>query len=206
MASGLDVWVAQPGGACRVDSGSWKVTVRDAHYQVFQWAGQSYANLSAPHAHWAANIPPGTYIVHAVEAKGGRATDHAIATVGCGEVKCVHLFVPGHDGHRPSGGRPDECVVEVTGVWGRDVQEDTPGGIEVSGTATGCDQVLVEVRVAQTGKSTVEVVGVTAGDWTAGVSNRELDARCGDALVVEVTCTEHRDCRATHEVDRLPCD
>ena len=81
MAAVLDVWIAKPGDACLVDDDEWLVRVFDAHGTVFQWAGNIYTDLPAPHAHWAGTIPPGCYVVQAVNAKSGVNTDHVIVTV-----------------------------------------------------------------------------------------------------------------------------
>jgi hypothetical protein len=100
--STLDVWVARPGSACRVDDNDWQVRVEDAHGQPYKWAGTSYAWLPAPNAHWAGAIPPGTYVVSAwrVAPKAGEPNraESAIVEVGCVAVACVRLFV----GMRPS--------------------------------------------------------------------------------------------------------
>lgn len=95
----LDVWVARPGMACRVDDLDWTVHVSDAHLEPYTWAGTSYANLPAPNAHWAGTLPPGTYVVHATRraARKGEPTraEATIVEVGCDEVACVRLFVAG---------------------------------------------------------------------------------------------------------------
>jgi hypothetical protein len=93
----LDVWVAKPGAACQVDDRDWEVRVEDAHGNAYQWAGNSYAALPAPQAHWAGTIPPGTYVVGARRptAKQGEPNraDSAIVEVGCERVTCVRLYV-----------------------------------------------------------------------------------------------------------------
>jgi len=93
----LDVWVARPGAACRVDDEDWVVRIEDAHGAVYQWAGTSYGALAAPHAHWAGNMQPGTFVVSAyrINAKKGEPnqSDSAIVEVGCDGVRCVRLFV-----------------------------------------------------------------------------------------------------------------
>jgi hypothetical protein len=92
----LDVWVAKPGEACRVDDHDWIVRVEDAHGNPFVWAGNSYAALPAPHAHWAGTIPPGTYVISATrKAKPGEPNiaDATIAEVCCDKVTCVLLWV-----------------------------------------------------------------------------------------------------------------
>jgi hypothetical protein len=113
----LDVWVARPGAACRVDDHDWFVRVEDAHGTPYEWAGHSYGSMPAPHAHWAGTIPPGTYVVRAARkaAKQGDPTEAApaIVEVPCDGVACVRLYVaplatrqPGRTIERPSQERP----------------------------------------------------------------------------------------------------
>jgi hypothetical protein len=109
----LDVWVAMPGAACRVDEQDWTVHISDAHLHPYTWAGTSFAALPAPNAHWAGVVPPGTYVVNATRKakKAGEPTraDATIVEVGCDGVSCVRLFVdakPRRD-PRPDDQRPD---------------------------------------------------------------------------------------------------
>lgn len=210
MATGLEVWIARPGNASAVDDQSWTVTVRDALYKVFAWKDVTYSGLPAPRAHWAGSIPPGTYIVRAVNQQGV-ATDHAIVMIECGDIKCVHLFVAGErrvkEPQQPdTPSRPERCAVTISGVIGRG-GPDLLEVIEVSGTATGCQKVQVRVHCADNSRSAAVDVPVPAGGkWTAKVPNAELGCRCGGRLVVEARCTTHDDCRAdTQRVERLGC-
>src|SRR5215468_10420180 len=111
MSAVLDVWIAKPGDASLVDDDEWLVRVFDARGIIFQWAGNTYDNLLAPHAHWAGTIPPGCYVVQAVNAQSGINTDHVIVTVGCEGNVCVRLFVG--DNRQPNG-----CEIKITDVIG----------------------------------------------------------------------------------------
>ncbi len=108
----LDVWVARPGIACRVDDLDWTIHVSDAHLEPYTWAGTSYANLPAPNAHWAGTLPPGIYVVHATRraARKGEPTraEATIVEVGCDEVACVRLFVAGKPRREPENPPDDE--------------------------------------------------------------------------------------------------
>jgi hypothetical protein len=110
----LDVWVARPGAACRVDDRDWMVRIEDAHGVAYAWAGTSYDSLPAPHAHWAGTIPPGTYVVRASRKAGkpGEPTnaEAAIVEVACDGIACVRLYVapiPVRQPGTPTGGDKD---------------------------------------------------------------------------------------------------
>src|SRR3954447_3677516 len=103
----LDVWVAKPDNASRMDDQSWRVTIYDALAQIFQWAGTTYADMPAPNGHWAGTVPPGTYVVSAQGTSNGLSTDHAIVSFDGGESMTVRLYV-----HQPGGGPgADGCSI-----------------------------------------------------------------------------------------------
>lgn len=196
MAAVLDVWVAKPGAACLVDDEEWLVTVYDAHGNVFEWAGSTYQNLPAPHAHWAGTIPPGCYVVQAINAKTGAHTDHAIVTVGCDGLACVHLFVPKEGG-------PQRCKITIKEVVG--IGEQVADSIHVTGTAAGCNKVEVSVTCS-TGKPHTVVVNVGAnGLWTADIDARNLRCICGKPVSVIARCAEHPECADELEEHKLHC-
>lgn len=101
----LDIWVAKPGAACQVDDRDWVVHIADAHLYPYSWAGTSYAALPAPQAHWAGNIPPGTYVITATrpKAKPGEPNraDAVIVNVCCDGLNCVRLFVNAKPSREP---------------------------------------------------------------------------------------------------------
>lgn len=206
MATGLDVWIAKQGHACRVDDGSWRVTIYDAHDKVFQWGGVSYSNLPAPQAHWAGNIPPGTYVVRAVSEDKKFTTDSAIVTVECVKIACALLYVA------PSGGRRDvpktpeperNCRIEIKDVEG--IGDSVPRAIKVTGLAANCKKVKVTISCGDDKTSKVEVVVGSNGQWMAEMQTRELRCRCGKPVVVIARCVEHPDCVDKFETDKLRC-
>jgi hypothetical protein len=205
MATGLEVWIARPGSACRMDDGSWLVTVYDAHNQVFEWAGMSYANMAAPNAHWAGSIPPGTYVVRAKHKTTGVQTDHAIAYVHCGEAVCVHLYVAGKKPDRPD--RPSDdhhCAIEIREVVG--IDGPIPSAIEVTGHATGCKSVRVTLTCSNEARRELVVPVSASGQWLALFKElQELNCRCHRMVAVVAQCVEHRECMDRYQSDKLNC-
>lgn len=202
MATGLEVWVAKPGNACRMDDGPWTVTVFDAHKQVFEWAGMSYADLAAPNAHWAGAIPPGTYVVRATSEETGTHSEHAIVTIDCGKVACVHLFVAGPK--RPDRPGPGGCEVRILEVTG--VGEPVPASIEVAGSAMDCKEVKVTLACTS-GQTREMVIPVPAsGHWTVHFKEvQRLDCRCGGPVSVTAQCTENPACMDRFHANELRC-
>lgn len=201
MATGLEVWIAKPGSACRMDDGPWSITVFDAHNQPFEWAGMSYANLDAPNAHWAATIPPGTYVVRATNKKAGQQTDHAIVTVNCGQVACVHLFVAGSKRRPPVDHDCEIRIREVIGIGGA-----VPAVIEVTGTAAGCNQVKVTLTCTNQQAREMTVPVSASGHWTAQFKEvRKLNCRCGRPISVTAQCVENAACSDRFQSNELRC-
>ncbi len=194
MAAVLDVWIARPGDACLVDDDEWIVEVDDSHGNVFQWAGTTYANLPAPHAHWAGTIPPGCYVVYAVNAKTGIHTDHAIVAAECTGVICVRLFVAGS---------PASCKITIKEVEG--IGQPVASAVQVTGTASNCDNVQVTLSCA-TGLAHTTTVPVSAnGSWTAIISAENLRCLCGKPVTVKAQCIEHQECQDQFQSDMLKC-
>ncbi|WP_133117841.1 hypothetical protein [Burkholderia ubonensis] len=202
MAAILDVWIAKPGDPCYVDDREWFVNVLDANGNVYHWSSKDYANLQAPHGHWADSIPPGCYIVQAQgrDDKGQPIyTDHAIVEVGCEGYVCVRLFVA--DAQEP-GPRPRRCEIQITEVTGIGSE---PTSIQVSGTAVNCKQIDITVhcRSAQTAHT---VAAVTAsGHWTANLSASELRCKCGRGVFVKAFCVDDPNCVRVFETEKLSC-
>jgi hypothetical protein len=197
----LDVWIAQPGSACRVDDHAWLVTIFDAHTNVFEWpGGVKYVDLAAPQGHWAGKVPPGVYVVQAVSKETGRSTDHAIVMVDCSDTACVHLYVP-KTGQHPTG----KCKITITDIHGEGAK-DRPASIQVSGTAAHCGNVEVTLACrAQQQHQTVVVPVSGTGDWQAVFREFErLGCACGGPVTVVAQCKENPDCQARWE-GKLPC-
>lgn len=199
MSIGLDVWIAKSGSVCQVDDATWNVTIYDAHGKVYQWAGATYANLAAPHAHWAGTIPPGTYVVHAVNQTTGTHTDHAIVTVAPMRASAVILYVSTGKNERP---RPVKCKITIKDVVGNG---QPVRRLHVNGTAQACDRVELEVYCNErmAGKETVEVF---SGNWETVVSlDPHSECSCGGSISVIASCIKHPDCTARYDTDRLNC-
>jgi hypothetical protein len=195
----LDVWVAQRGAVCRVDDHSWLLTIFDAHNNVFQWAGITYADLPAPHAHWSGKLPPGTYVIQAVNADTGEHTDHAIIAVECDDAECVRLFVPNKK-------EPPDCKIHIedaVGILGPTGSADATS-IQVTGTAAGCKKIKVTVDCLPGKGQTVVVVG-TGGKWQADVPLKP-GCRCGGKLHVTATCVDNPKCADEFDQPKLRCD
>jgi hypothetical protein len=201
MSIGLDVWIARAGCAAHVDDTAWRVSLLDAHGKPYQWAGAAYTNLAAPHAHWAGTVPPGTYVVYAVNETSGVQTDHAIVTIEAMRASSVRLYVAGKDSRPERPARPKtKCEIRIETVVGRG---NPLRAIRVAGTAQNCDGVEIELRCRQ------DVVGsakaaVSGGAWKAEIPNREA-CRCGEPVTVIVRCARHPDCTARFDTDRLQC-
>lgn len=206
MATGLDVWIAKQGHACKVDDGSWRVTIYDAHDKVFEWGGISYSNLPAPHAHWAGNIPPGTYVVRAVSEDKKLSTDSAIVTVECVKIACAILYVAPSKGRPITPGVPQpegRCRVEIKEVVG--IGESVPRTIKVTGIAANCKKVKVTISCGDDKTSKAEVAVGSNGEWTTHLQAREIGCRCGKPVIVIARCVEHPDCVDKFESDKLRC-
>lgn len=199
MAAILDVWIAKPGDACLVDDDEWLVTVDDPHGLIFEWAGTTYANLPAPHAHWAGTIPPGCYVVHAVNARTGATTDHTITTVGCTGDVCVRLFVSGKEGEPP----PPDCKIKIKEVSG--AGQPIASAIKVTGAAAGCQNVRVTVTCASGLTQSVTVAVSSGGTWTATIDAGNLRCICGKPATVIAQCVEHRECKDELRLQKLQC-
>jgi hypothetical protein len=196
MPAVLDVWVAKPGSVCQVDDDHWLVRVFDAHGTIFSWFGTTYTDLSAPHAHWAGTIPPGTYVVQAVNANTGVETDHAIVVVDCAGLACVHLYVTAKPGSQ-------KCKIAITGVTG--LGEPDPKVIHVVGTASGCPKVEVIVSCATAIKNTAVVPVSASGDWIASISANNLRCRCGKPVTVVAQCADDPKCFDKFQSEALKC-
>lgn len=197
----VDVWVAQPGSVCRVDDHSWTITIYDAHENVFQWGGTTYADLPAPKAHWVDKMPPGTYVVQGRSADGARTTDHAIVVADCDGTACVHLYVASHKRH-------GTCTITVDRVEGLAPESTTAGdvrSIRVSGSATDCDQVKVQVS-CHTDSGTAIAVVAADGSWSTVVQLQGRGCRCGQPVKVLVACATDPQCSTETTVDALHCE
>ncbi|MDQ1685123.1 MAG: hypothetical protein QOC82_1860 [Frankiaceae bacterium] len=195
----LDVWVANPTNASRMDDEAWRITLYDALSQVFVWAGTTYADMPAPNAHWTGTIPPGTYVVSGRGETNGLATDHAIVSFDGGEAITVRLYV-----HRDSGGGTHDCSVKVTDAVGlRGRNTDLAQAVRASGTAAGCSEVVVTVVYEGT-KEQVTATVQADGSWSVDVPMKG-GVRCGGSLAVVAQCAKDKRCADRLSVAELKC-
>jgi hypothetical protein len=195
----LDIWIASPGNACRVDDQPWLVTIYDAHQNLYVRGGQSFSDVHAPLGRCIVSLPPGTFVVQARPLHGGASTDRAIVDMQC-DAMCVRLFVGGQPQRPPS----DDCSIEIDSAVGIRMNADLAGAVRVTGTAQGCDHLDVTVtadRAKGGGTATVD----PNGSWTVYVNVSPDGIPCGASVKVLATCHDNRKCRAHLEVKQLTC-
>jgi hypothetical protein len=197
----LDVWIARRGAACGVDDHSWLVTVYDPHNGVFEWAGNIYQNLPAPHAHWSGKLPPGTYVIQAVSTDTKEHTDHAIVAVECNDAECIRLYISDKDAAPPSN-RCEIHIKDAMGILG-DPKSHTATSVRVTGTAAGCKKIQVVVNCVS-GKGQVTAAVGTGGDWQADVPLKP-GCRCGGKSHVIASCSDNPKCSDEFKQDELRC-
>ena len=98
----LNVWVHDRNSPCRISDETWFVAVSYCSGETLEWCGKSFGFLEAKCGHLDVDIPPGCYVVHAVEffwLPGGKlplflSTHFAIVMVECDASACVHLYYP----------------------------------------------------------------------------------------------------------------
>jgi hypothetical protein len=195
----LDVWVANPSNASRMDDESWRITVYDALSQVFVWAGTTFADMPAPNAHWAGTVPPGTYVVSGRGETNGLTTDHAIVSFDGGEALTVRLYV-----HRGGDGGLHDCKVGIEEAVGLRTNADLAKAVRVSGTATGCPEVVVAVIYEGTREQAAATVQAD-GSWSIDIAMPGDGVRCGGALAVVAYCAKDRNCTDRLSVPELKC-
>jgi hypothetical protein len=191
VPTGIDIWIAKPGSACTVDDHDWVLTVDDAHGSPYSWAGDSYASLPAPIAHWAGAIPPGTYVVHGRRTDGSKRTDSAIVAIDPGEIATVRLWVAGDQPDEPL--PEDECDVTIGAI--RAAGRETVQAVDVQGTVTGCQQ--LEVEFSYRGRSIKAKTSTKKSVWRVKLDVGKLEVPCGETAEITVRCREHRTCIAT---------
>lgn len=203
MGAGLNIWIAKPGSACQVDDEEWRITVSDAHNKIYEWAGNVYADLPAPNAHWASAMPPGTYVIRAVNEKTGARTDRAIAVVTCDAVTCVRLYVGAPDRGDPA--LPTRCKIAIKEVRG--IGKRILNSIQVSGTAVKCKKIELTVTCTSgENRTTTTTVAVKAdGSWDVNVDVSGLACYCGKRVSVIARCLEDANCVDRFDTDKLNC-
>lgn len=100
----VNIWITERGNPCRITTQSHFVYVLHCNGDVLEWCKNGkpirYAGLRTDCGHLEIEIPPGCYIVGAVESTGGFAplgnglTHIAMVRANCGDHVCVTLFDP----------------------------------------------------------------------------------------------------------------
>jgi len=102
----LNVWVAQVGRPCRIDSErTWFVHVLHCDGEILEWCDRRYTNLQTKCGQLEVEIPPGCYTVVATwspnlndstvpTSLGNHISHLAIVRADCGDHVCVTLFPP----------------------------------------------------------------------------------------------------------------
>ena len=102
----LNVWITQRGDPCRILNPTKPlpnerfVYVLHCNGDILEWCGTKYVGLQTKCGHLEIEIPPGCYIVGAVESTGGYLplgnclTHIAVIRANCGDHVCVTLFDP----------------------------------------------------------------------------------------------------------------
>jgi hypothetical protein len=94
----VDVWITATGDACRIATQEHFVYVLHCNGDVLTWCGKTYSGMLTSCGHLEIEIPPGCYIIGAVESTGGVTplgnglTHIAVVRANCGDEKCVTLF------------------------------------------------------------------------------------------------------------------
>lgn len=99
--SKLDIWITERGDPCRISTIKQHfVYVLHCNGEVLEWCGKRYVALPTECGHLELDIPPGCYVVGAVEFNSGvrpfgnYLTHVAIVRANCGDEICVTLFDP----------------------------------------------------------------------------------------------------------------
>lgn len=98
----LNVWIHDRNSPCRISDEDWLVNVSYCSGETLEWCGKTFGFLDAKCGHLEIEIPPGCYVVHALQwfwLPGSqfpffRSTHFALVMVECDASACVHLYFP----------------------------------------------------------------------------------------------------------------
>jgi len=106
----VNIWITKRGDPCQIATTEHFVYVLQCNGQILEWCGKKYANdpgdtknkewMRTKCGHLSLELPPGCYIVGAVESSAGIPplgnclTHIAMVRVNCGDHACVTLFDP----------------------------------------------------------------------------------------------------------------
>lgn len=91
----LNVFVSGYGEPCSLDSDYWIIGIFDCKLQPFKWCNFNY-KIPAKCGFAEIRIPPGTYVIMAINEKQRNFTCPVIVSLPCEETKCVKLFQMGY--------------------------------------------------------------------------------------------------------------
>lgn len=118
----LNIWVTKRKQYCQIeDTFEHFVYVTDCEGRPLRWCGRTYVGLKTKCGHLELEVPPGCYIVGAVENASGirpfgnHLTHVGIVRVNCGDHACVTLFDP---------------TIHFCGTWfARAIDQHLAGGV-----------------------------------------------------------------------------
>jgi hypothetical protein len=99
----LNIWITKRGFPCEISPIEHNVYVLHCDGRILKWCGKKYVNLRTKCGHLELEIPPGCYVVGAVDWSpanpdapylGNNLTHIAIVRANCGDHICVTLFDP----------------------------------------------------------------------------------------------------------------
>ena len=201
MWTRVSLWVMAPSRADRLDGrDGWVFTLCDAHEQPFSWKGIDYSGglpAIAP-SYLDVELPPGTYVAWAT--RGADSTHRAVVAVHDEQVVVVRLLpetpADGGSGDGGQGGSKD-CEITVDHVRGENAHDGYPGTLVVSGSASNCSQVDIDLsRQGITGHEHGSATVAADDTWSHAFPNA-LKSRCGASVTVTATCTADRRCATT---------
>lgn len=93
--SRLNVWITETDHPCKINDGTFYVSIFACDGTILKWAGREYKLLEAKNGHLEVDLPPGCYYLRAASIHCENAyTDTAVVRLNCGETGCVTLMVP----------------------------------------------------------------------------------------------------------------
>jgi hypothetical protein len=98
----LNVWIHDRESPCKISDETWFVNITYCSGEILEWCGKRFGFLEAKCGHLEVEIPPGCYIVYALQLFWlprfkfplFLETHFAIVMVECDAAACVHLYYP----------------------------------------------------------------------------------------------------------------
>jgi hypothetical protein len=137
-----------------------------------------------------------------------RRTHRAVVAVHDEPVIVVRLLpdvAPETQPRKPARPKEDDkprqrgCELTIEDLVGYMSGRDLPRNFEITGRASGCDEVRVAIRRPQ-GGGTIDGTTAVASDGTWSFTFNDADLRCGETVLVDVACLRGGDCRERAEM------